>query len=64
MENECSGVKNTTTALWIISVNGDGTYSWGNAEDAVCFTAEQQASIVAELGEGFAPGRPPRRPIS
>lgn len=62
MSNECFGVQNTTTGLWIIAVSDNGTYSWGNAENAVCFTQEQQLEIVANLGEGFAPGRPPRRP--
>ena len=46
MSNECYGVQNTTTGLWIIAVSDNGTYSWGNAENAVC----------------FAPGRPIRRP--
>ncbi len=64
MNNECYGVQNTTSGLWIIAVNDDGTYSWGNAENAVCFTETQQLQIVGDLGEGFAPGRPPRRPIS
>ena len=59
--NECYGVQNTTTSLWIIAVSDNGTYSWGNAENAVCFTEAQQLEIVATLGEGFAPGRPKRR---
>ena len=42
MSNECYGVQNTTTGLWIIAVSDNGTYSWGNAENAVCFTQEQQ----------------------
>jgi hypothetical protein len=59
--SECNGVQNTSTGLWIIAVNSDGTFSWGNPEDAVCFTEEQQASIVTDLGEGYAAGRPKRR---
>jgi len=63
MANECYGVQNTDTGLWIIAVNDNGTFSWGNAEDAVCFTESQQLQIVEDLGGGnFAPGRPKRRP--
>ena len=61
MNNECDGVQNTTSGLWIIAVNDYGTYSWGNAENAVCFTEEQQLQIVADLGEGFRVGRPKDR---
>lgn len=62
LTTECLAIQDTVTGLWLIAINSDGTYSWGNAENAVCFTQEQQLEIVATLGEGFAPGRPIRRP--
>lgn len=55
---QCNGVLNTTTNLWIIGVNEDGTYLWGNAENAVCFTEQMQSDIVQELGQGFVGQNP------
>ena len=61
---ECLAIQDTTTGLWLIAVNSDGTYSWGNGEDAICFQDEQaRLSVLADLGgENYAPGRPKRRP--
>lgn len=62
---ECLAIKDLTTGLWLIAVNSDGTYSWGNEEDAICFpTEEARQNVLNDLGgSNFAPGRP-RRPHS
>ena len=59
--NECLGIQDTSTGLWLISINSDGTYSWGNSWDAICFGSEgaRQAVLDGLGGDNFAPGRPP-----
>ena len=59
-QTECNGILNTNNGLWLIAVNSDGTYSWGNAADAVCFSEQVQSDILAELGEGFVGQNPPK----
>jgi len=63
-ETECLAIQDLSTGLWLIAVNSDGTYSWGNGEDAVCFpTEEARQAVLDDLGgNNFAPGRPIRRP--
>jgi hypothetical protein len=61
--NECLAIQDTTTGLWLVSINSDGTYSWGNGDNAICFPTEAaRMAVLGDLGNGFAPGRPPRRP--
>lgn len=63
-QNECLGIQDTSTGLWLISINSDGTYSWGNSWNAICFESDaaRQAVLDDLGGSNFAPGRPPRRP--
>lgn len=56
------GIQNTTTGLWLTGVNTDGTFIFGNEEDALYLTEPCLSEYLGELGEGFAPGRPKRRP--
>ena len=65
--NECLAIQDTTTGLWLISINSDGTYSWGNGDNAICFPTDAARQAVLDTlnsggGNQFAPGRPPRRP--
>lgn len=50
---ECLGIQDTTTGLWLISINSDGSYSWGNASDAICFPSDAaRDAVLAELNSG------------
>ena len=65
-QNECLAIQDTSTGLWLIAINSDGTYSWGNASDAICFPSDAaRDAVLAELNAGggnqFAPGRPKDR---
>lgn len=64
---ECLAIQDTNTGLWLIAINSDGTYSWGNADQAICFPSEEaRQSVLDDLNSGggnrFAPGRPIRKP--
>lgn len=62
MAKDCLGIEDTTTGLWLIAINSDGTYSWGNPDNAICFPTELAAdNVLLDLGEGFAKGRPTDR---
>ena len=57
---ECLAIQNTETGLWLIAVNDGGTYSWGNAVDAICFPTEAaRQTVLDDLGNGvYKVGRP------
>ncbi|MES2382414.1 MAG: hypothetical protein V4538_15310 [Bacteroidota bacterium] len=60
-QTECLAIQDTLTGLWLIAVNSDGTYSWGNPDNAICFpTEELRQDVLNSLGdtERFAKGRP------
>lgn len=62
---ECLAIQDTVTGLWLISVNSDGTYSWGNAGDAVCFpTEDARQAVLTALGDSnrFVGHVPPKKP--
>lgn len=64
--SECLAIQDTSTGLWLIAINSDGTYSWGNASDAICFLTEDiRQGVLNDLNSGggsqFAPGRPKDR---
>lgn len=64
---DCLAIQDTSTGLWLVSINSDGTYSWGNSWDAICFGSEEaRQAVLDDLnvggGDQFAPGRPKRRP--
>jgi len=63
---QCLAIQDTLTGLWLIAVNSDGTYSWGNASDAICFPSEEAREAVlddlnSDGGTRFAKGRPKDR---
>lgn len=56
------GIKNTVNDLWLTTVNNDGTFGFGNEANAAYLVEPCLSEYLGELGEGFAPGRPKRRP--
>lgn len=65
--NECLGIQDTSTGLWLISINSDGTYSWGNSWDAICFETDAARQAVLDVlnaggGDQFRVGRPKTPP--
>lgn len=60
---DCLAIQDTSTGLWLISINSDGTYSWGNSWDAICFGSEEaRQAVLDSLNDGggnqFVVGRP------
>ena len=60
---DCLAIQDTSTSLWLVSINSDGTYSWGNSWDAICFGSEEaRQAVLDSLNDGganqFVVGRP------
>lgn len=64
---DCLAIQDTSTGLWLISINSDGTYSWGNSWDAICFGSEEARQAVLDIlnadgGDTFKPKKPTQHP--
>lgn len=64
---ECLAIQDNTTGLWLVSINSDGTYSWGNGSNAICFETDAAAQTVLDTlnaggGDTYRVGRPKTPP--